>query len=210
MSGERTDLLGQIRLPGLGLHHSRDRAAAVLVQQSVRRLPGLRRARHQAVLRSRAGRARRAPEPCARARSRPGRNRLAILRADARQHRARTSRLSTNTPWKDLDGECAPGHPVRLGRQADHDELRRRRNAAIPRQGRSRASSPTWSGAGSETDSAWLQARSWRATRTSAPCEACHGQRLKPEALAVKIGELRHQRGCRPVDPGRRRMVRRA
>ena len=38
-------LLVEIRLSGLRLHHRRDRAAAVLVQQSVRRLPGLRRPR---------------------------------------------------------------------------------------------------------------------------------------------------------------------
>ncbi len=38
-------LLGKVRLPGLRLHHPRDRAAAVLLQQPVRRLPGLRRAR---------------------------------------------------------------------------------------------------------------------------------------------------------------------
>ena len=50
------DLLGEIRLPGLGLYDPRDRAAAVLVQQPVRRLPGLRRARHQALFRPRPGR----------------------------------------------------------------------------------------------------------------------------------------------------------
>ena len=38
-------VLGEVRLPGLGLHHQRDRAAAVLVQQPLRRLPGLRRPR---------------------------------------------------------------------------------------------------------------------------------------------------------------------
>jgi hypothetical protein len=43
----RAHLLGEIRLPGLRLHHSRDRAAAVLLQQPVRRLPGLRRPRHE-------------------------------------------------------------------------------------------------------------------------------------------------------------------
>ena len=47
------DLFGEVRLPGLGLHDPRDRAAPVLVQQPVRRLPDLRRARHQAVLRPR-------------------------------------------------------------------------------------------------------------------------------------------------------------
>ena len=58
--GERdrraADLLGEIRLPGLRLHHSGDRAAAVLVQQSVRRLPGLRRPRRRAAHRRRPGR----------------------------------------------------------------------------------------------------------------------------------------------------------
>ena len=45
-------LLGEVRLPGLGLHHRGDRAAAVLLQQPLWRLPGLRRARHRAVLRA--------------------------------------------------------------------------------------------------------------------------------------------------------------
>ena len=49
------DLLGEIRLPGVRLHHLGDRAAAVLVQQSVRRLPGLRRARGRAAHRRRPG-----------------------------------------------------------------------------------------------------------------------------------------------------------
>ena len=51
-------VLLEIRLPGVGLHDRRDRAAALLVQQPVRRLPGLRRARHRAQGRSVAGRAR--------------------------------------------------------------------------------------------------------------------------------------------------------
>ena len=42
---EAHHLLVEIRLPGLGLHHPRDRAAPVLVQQPVRRLPDLRRPR---------------------------------------------------------------------------------------------------------------------------------------------------------------------
>ena len=69
-SGERDDLLGEIRLPGVGLHDPGDRAAAVLVQQPVRRLPGLRRARHEAVFRPGPGRARRRPQP-ARGRGQP-------------------------------------------------------------------------------------------------------------------------------------------
>ena len=45
-------LLGEVRLPGLGLHHRGDRAAAVLLQQPLWRLPCLRRARHRALLRA--------------------------------------------------------------------------------------------------------------------------------------------------------------
>ena len=38
-----------------------------------------------------------------------------------------------------------------------------------------------------ETDSDWMREELSKYQATS-PCEACHGQRLKPEALAVKIG----------------------
>ena len=41
-------VLGKVRLPGVQLHHSGDRAAAVLVQQSIRRLPKMRRPRRRA------------------------------------------------------------------------------------------------------------------------------------------------------------------
>ena len=82
-SGERDDLLGEVRLPGLGVHDPRDRAAAVLVQQPVRRLPGLRRARHQALFRPRPGRPRRQPQP-ARGRGQPVvAFVVAVLHADA-------------------------------------------------------------------------------------------------------------------------------
>ena len=58
--------------PVSGFTIRRDRAAPVLVQQSLRRLPGLRRARQQAVFRSGAGGAGRASQSCARARWRRG------------------------------------------------------------------------------------------------------------------------------------------
>ena len=45
-------LLGEVRLPGLGLHHRGDRAAPLLLQQPLWRVPRLRRARHRAVLRA--------------------------------------------------------------------------------------------------------------------------------------------------------------
>lgn len=40
-----------------------------------------------------------------------------------------------------------------------------------------------------ETDSNWIREEIGR-YQSSAPCEACHGHRLKPEALAVKIAGL--------------------
>lgn len=40
-----------------------------------------------------------------------------------------------------------------------------------------------------ETDSAWMREELGR-YQASSPCDACHGQRLKPEALAVKIDGL--------------------
>ena len=54
--------------------------------------------------------------------------------------------------------------------------------------GRSRASSPIWSGAIKETDSEWAREEIARFF-TDVPCAACHGYRLKPEALCVKIAE---------------------
>ena len=44
-------VFGKVRLPGFRLHHSRDRAAAVLVQQPLWRLPRLRRPRRRAAYR---------------------------------------------------------------------------------------------------------------------------------------------------------------
>ena len=55
---EADRLLVEIRLPRLRLHDPGDRAAAVLLQQSVRRLPALRRARRRADRRSRSDRPR--------------------------------------------------------------------------------------------------------------------------------------------------------
>ena len=96
------DLFGQIRLPGVGVHDPRDRAAAVLVQQPVRRLPGLRRARHQTVFRPRPGRARPRPHASPRARSARGRIRRRPITRRRSQSIARHFKQSMHTPWRDL------------------------------------------------------------------------------------------------------------
>ena len=65
---------------------------------------------------------------------------------------------------------------------------------------RSRASSPTSSGAGSETDSAWVREELERFQREQ-HLRGLQGYRLKPEALAVKIGGLHIGQVSELVDP---------
>ena len=60
-----------------------------------------------------------------------------------------------------------------------------------------------------ETDSAWVREELGR-YQSETPCEACHGARLKPEALAVKIAGPLDRRGLGPGDPRCARLVRRA
>src|SRR3546814_294608 len=48
---------------------------------------------------------------------------------------------------------------------------------------------------GRETDSAWVREELGR-YQSVAPCESCGGQRLKPEALAVKVGGLTISEVC--------------
>ena len=89
-------VLVQVRLSGLRLHHRRDRAEAVLVQQSVRRLPGLRRARLGTEGRQFARRSQPEAHACARARSRPGPSRARpIICRRSRRSAGITSSAST-------------------------------------------------------------------------------------------------------------------
>ena len=81
---EAHHLLVEIRLPGLRLHHSGDRAAPVLVQQSLRRLPDLRRHRPRDAHRPGPHRPRRDDQPQARRHRALGQIDLALLRPDPR------------------------------------------------------------------------------------------------------------------------------
>ncbi len=120
--GRGDDLFGEIRLPGVGLYDSRDRAPAVLVQQPVWRLPRLRRARHQALFRPRPGRPRRAPEPRRGCRQPVVTFLLAILHADPGEHRPPFSAEHAHALGR-IAGKDAANHPVGLGRRADRDDL---------------------------------------------------------------------------------------
>ncbi|HWI29416.1 MAG TPA: excinuclease ABC subunit UvrA [Stellaceae bacterium] len=98
---------------------------------------------------------------------------------------ARHYRASTNTPWKDLlekvqNAILFGSGETEIAMKYD-DGLRaytttRAFEGVIPNMERRRK----------ETDSAWLKEELGRYQNTT-ECEACHGKRLKPEALAVKI-----------------------
>ena len=116
------DLLGEIRLPGVRLHHSGDRAAAVLVQQSVRRLPGMRRARRRAAYRRGTG------DPRPRRHAAQGRDRalgeikLALLHPDA-DRAGEALPLHARHQVEGPAEEDAGRHPVRLRRGRDQIRL---------------------------------------------------------------------------------------
>ena len=111
-------VLVQIRLPGLRLHHPRDRAQAVLVQQSVRRLPGLRGLGLGIEGRRFAGR------PRSEAHVAPGGDRalgeveFALLPADARGARA-ALQVPARQAVERIAGRSAARDPARLGRGRD-------------------------------------------------------------------------------------------
>ena len=118
-------LLGEIRLPGVRLHHSGNRAAAVLVQQSVRRLPEMRRARRRAAHRRRSGHSRQGAHLAQGRHRAVGQIVVAVLRADA--HCARQAlqvhpRHQVEGPWEEDPGR----HPLRLRRHRNPLLLRRR------------------------------------------------------------------------------------
>ena len=60
-----------------------------------------------------------------------------------------------------------------------------------------------------ETESDWVREELSR-YQGAHPCDACGGYRLKPQALAVKIGGKHIGEVTRHVDPRRQRLVRRA
>ena len=116
------DLFREIRLPGVRLHHSGDRAAAVLVQQSVRRLSGMRRARRRAAHRRRPGH----PRPRRHAEERRhralGEIVVALLHPDARRA-GETLPLHARHQMEGPAEEDAGRHPLRLRRGRDQIRL---------------------------------------------------------------------------------------
>ena len=125
-TGERTVFSVALRLPGLGLHHRGDRAAAVLLQRAAGRLPGLRRPGREDVLRSRDGGAGRPPVARPRARSRRGPIRPGQYYLQTLESIAKHFKVKMSTPWKRPSQEGARRHPERQQRRIDRHALRRR------------------------------------------------------------------------------------
>jgi excinuclease ABC subunit A len=99
---------------------------------------------------------------------------------------AREFGFSLDTPWEDLPGEVrliilhgTAGKPVTLtfvdGRKSY--DVRKPFEGVIGNLNRRLLS----------TESAWMREELSK-YQSAAPCETCHGARLKPEALAVKVG----------------------
>ena len=99
---------------------------------------------------------------------------------------AKHFRASLHTPWEELPEAM---QELILNGSGD-EEVELNYDDGVRRYGTRRAFEgvlPNLQRRWRETDSAWLKDELGRYL-SSAPCEVCHGHRLKPEALAVKVG----------------------
>ena len=96
--------------------------------------------------------------------------------------------MSTNTPWHDLKESVRQAILFGSGETPipmKYDDGLRAYTTTRPFEG----VIPNMERRYKETDSAWLKEELGRYQNTT-ECESCHGKRLKPEALAVKIAGL--------------------
>src|SRR5262249_5896867 len=101
---------------------------------------------------------------------------------------ARHYRISTNDPWKDIPEKVQQA--ILFG--SGGDEIAMKYDDGLRAYTTKRAFEgvvPNMERRWRETDSAWLKEELGRYQNTR-ECESCHGKRLKPEALAVKINKL--------------------
>jgi len=101
---------------------------------------------------------------------------------------ARHYRFSLGVPWKDLPKKIRDVILFGSGEEAvtlTFDDGTRSYKTTKPFEGVITNMERRFR----ETDSSWMREELGR-YQASSPCDACHGQRLKPEALAVKIDGL--------------------
>ncbi len=111
---------------------------------------------------------------------------------------ARHFKQSMHTPWHDLPEKMrrtilsgSDGAPI----QMTYDDGLRKYTTERPFEG----VLPNMERRFRETDSAWVKEELGR-YQSARTCEVCQGDRLKPEALAVKIGGTQHQRDRAALD----------
>ena len=175
------------------------RAAHVLVQRPPRRVPRVRRARRARRRRPRARRAATRRAPCARASCSRGAGAGRVALATELARAVEALGVSPDVPWRKLPEEHAQGHPLRrlaAARQARAPARNARAAGATRASSRgSRSASPRGydsargpRGRGPDADEGGIaddELGRFLVTRT---CDACKGRRLRPEALAVKLG----------------------
>ncbi|MBN9589592.1 MAG: excinuclease ABC subunit A [Alphaproteobacteria bacterium 64-11] len=107
---------------------------------------------------------------------------------------ARHYKFSMNDPWEDLPKKAKQVILHGSGEEVikfTYDDGMRRYDTKKEFEG----VIPNMERRFSETDSAWMQEELER-YQAEAPCEVCQGYRLKPEALAVKIGAIHIGQVC--------------
>jgi excinuclease ABC subunit A len=101
---------------------------------------------------------------------------------------ARHYKVKMTTPWRDLPAKARDAILNGSGNDAvtmRYDDGVRQYQTTKPFEGVIPNLARRWK----ETDSSWIREELER-FQNEQPCEACHGERLRPEALAVKIGGL--------------------
>ncbi len=101
---------------------------------------------------------------------------------------AKHFKVSVNTPWKNLPEKVRKAVLYGSGSEPvvmQYDDGMRNYRTTKPFEG----VIPNMQRRFRETDSSWMREELSRYQNNS-PCEVCHGRRLKPEALAVKIAGL--------------------
>ena len=122
---------------------------------------------------------------------------------------ARAYDFDLHVPWKDLPEEAQRRDPPRHPRPPGHPPLHRRPPQLRGQEAVRGRASATSTAACSRPRAAWMREELSR-YQCSRPCEVCHGARLKPEALAVKIAGEDISLSSPPQRRRRARLVRRA
>ena len=107
--------------------------------------------------------------------------------------------MTTSTPWQDLPDEGARRDPERHRREPvafTYKDGVRAYTVTKPFEGVLRNLQRRYQ----ETDSVWVREELSR-YQAEKPCAACNGARLKPEALAVRVGGKNIAEGVRAVHP---------